>query len=87
MSVFLIAFTILPGMEAGSCGLRRFFTSLYSLPSFLFRLGAASLLPSLKQTEPESKTFSHNPNGLHAFSLATSVIIKAKTSYVFMFSY
>lgn len=43
-------------MEAGSCGLRRFFTSLYSLPSFLFLLGAASLLPSLKQAEQETKS-------------------------------
>lgn len=37
-------------MGAGSCGLRRFFTSLYSLPSFLLLLGAASLEPSLQQT-------------------------------------
>ena len=42
---------ILPGMEAESCGLRRFFTSLYSLPSFLFLLGAASLPLSLYKSQ------------------------------------
>lgn len=40
-------------MEACSCGLRRFFTNLYSLPSFLFLLAAASLLPSLAHTQTE----------------------------------
>lgn len=40
---------ILPDMAAGSCGLRRLFTSLYSMPSFLTLLGAASLELSLQQ--------------------------------------
>lgn len=42
-------------MEACSCGLRRFFTNLYSLPSFLFLLAAASLLPSLAHTHKQKK--------------------------------
>lgn len=46
---WLFFIVILPDMEAGSCELRRLFTSLYSLPSFLALLGAASLELSLQQ--------------------------------------
>lgn len=50
MVLLIVFIVVLPDMEAGSCGLRRLFTSLYSLPSFLALLGAASLELSLQQT-------------------------------------
>lgn len=54
----------LPDIVACNCGLRRFFTSLYSLPSFLFLLGAASLPPSLIHTEVRKIMIKKNQAGL-----------------------
>lgn len=57
---WLFLIVILPDTGAVSCGLRRFFTSLYSLPSFLLLLGAASTVLSLQQT---------HGNHIYAFDL------------------